>query len=213
MFAKRFVSGLCALAALALAACSPGATPQLISSYPRAGTVAPAAPSRVYNTSLTIEVSDVDWAAQQAMRLAASDGGYLVNSQSWYQDEHLFTSLSLAVPADQFDSLRRSLNELGRLLSEQLSSQPAPWPSYAPPQSIISVTFSTAPPRFSPPPVPPLPALGWSPVDTFAQAFRVFASIFTVLIDVVIWVVVVVGPFVLMGFGLRWLLHRIRRPA
>jgi hypothetical protein len=41
----------------------------------------------------------------------------------------------------------------------------------------------------------------------------VFASIFTVLIDVVIWVLVVVGPFVLMGLGLRWLIRRIRRPA
>jgi Domain of unknown function (DUF4349) len=212
MHAKRFVMRWWVLATLGLAACSGSATPQLISSYPRAGTVAPvAAPSRVYNTSLDVEVPDVDSAAQQAVRLAAGDGGYLVASQPWYQAERRFTTLTLSVPADQFDSLRSSLIDLGRLVSEQLSSQPAPWPSYArPPQSIISVTFTTASPRID---LPALPNLGWSPVTTFSQAFGVFASIFTVLIDVIIWVTVVVGPFVLMGLGLRWLLRLIRRPA
>jgi len=212
MHTKRFVAGLWVLAGLVLAGCSGSATPQLISSYPRAGSGAPvAAPARVYNTSLDIEVTDVDAAAQQAARLAAGDGGYLVASQSWYQGDQQFTALTLSVPADEFDSLRRSLIDLGRLLDEQLTSQPAPWPPYAPPpQSIISVTFSSAPQRIS---LPTLPNLGWSPVDTFAQAFRVFASIFTVLIDVIIWITVVVGPFVLIGLGLLWLVRRMRRPV
>jgi len=212
MHAKHFVIAIFALAGLALSACSGGATPQLISSYPRTGTVAPfAAPARVYNTSLAIEVSDVDWAAQEANRLAASDGGYLVASQSWYQENSRFTALTLSVPADQFNSLRRSLIDLGRLLSEQLTSQPAPWPPYGPPpQSIIYVTFSSAPQQVN---LPSLPHLGWSPVDTFVQAFGVFAGIFTVLINVLIWILVVVGPFVLIGLGLRWLLRRIHRAA
>jgi hypothetical protein len=211
MDAKRIILGLGLLASAALAACSGGATPQLIGSYPRFGTAAPyIAPSRVYSTRLDIAVSDVDFAAQQAARLAAGNGGHLVASQSWYQDERLHTLLTLAVPASQFDPLRQSLIALGQLVDEQLTSQPAPWPAYARlPEATISVTFSTYPPL---PQAPALPNFGWSPVRTFAQAFAVFAGIFTVLIDVLIWVSVVVGPFVLMGLGLRWLVRRTRHP-
>jgi hypothetical protein len=209
---KRIIPALCLLAVAALAACSGSATPQLISSYPRYGTPTPFAPrARVYNTSLEIEVADVDAAAQQAVRLAYDNGGYLVAAQSWYQDGRLRTALTLSVPASQFDTLRRSLIALGRLLDERLNSQPAPWPAFpAQPESIVSVTFSTAGPLAE---LPVLPSLGWSPARTFAQAFGVFASIFTVLVDVLIWVSVVIGPFVLMGLGLRWLIHRGRRPA
>jgi hypothetical protein len=212
MDAKRVIPALCLLAVAALAACSGSATPQLIGSYPRYGTPTPfVALARVYNTNLEIEVADVDAAAQQAARLAYDNGGYLVASQSWYQDGRRRTALTLAVPAGQFDTLRHSLIVLGRLLDERLTSQPAPWPSYpTQPESVVSVTFSTAGPMVE---FPALPSLGWSPARTFAQAFGVFASIFTVLIDVVIWVSVVVGPFVLMGLGLRWLIRRTRRPA
>ncbi len=213
MSAKRLFLGLCViLVAAGLAACSSGATPQLIGSYPLYGTPGPnAPPSRFYNSNLDIEVSDVDYSAQRAARLAVDSGGYLVSSQSWYQDERLHTALILAVPASQFDSLRRSLIALGRLLGEQLSSQPAPYPSEWPqPTSTISVTFDAAPGW---PGLPTMPNLGWSPAQTFSQAFGVFAAIFTFLINVVIWISVVVGPFVLMGLGLRWLVRRMRRPA
>ena len=212
MDAKRVIPALCLLAVAALAACSGSATPQLIGSYQRYGTPTPFVPlARVYNTNLEIEVSDVDLAAQQAARLAYDNGGYLVASQSWYQDGRWRTALTLSVPASQFDTLRRSLIALGRLLDERLASQPAPWPGYpAQPESIVSVTFSTAGPLVE---LPALPNLSWSPARTFAQAFGVFAGIFTVLIDVLIWVSVVAGPFVLMGLGLRWLMRRIRRPA
>jgi hypothetical protein len=193
---------------MGLTACS-GATPQLIGSYPLYGTPGPSvSPARVYNTNLEIEVSDVDYAAQQAARLAVGVGGYLVSSQSWYQNDRLHTALILAVPANQFDSLRRSLIGLGRLLGEQVTSQSAPYPSEWPqPSSTISVTFDATPS------LPALPNLGWSPVRTFDQAFGVFAGIFTFLINVLTWVTVVVGPFVLMGLGLRWLIRRIRHPV
>jgi hypothetical protein len=210
--AKRTLLGLCALVAVGLAACSPGAAPQLISSYPLYGTPGPGAPpGRVYNTSLYIEVSDVDDAARQATRLAVGVGGYLVSAQSWSQDERPHTALVLAVPPSNFDGLRQSLIGLGRLLGEQLTSQPAPYPSEWPqPTSTISVTFAARPAR---PDWPALPSLGWSPARTFNQAFGVFAAIFTFLLNVLIWISVVVGPFVLMGLGLRWLVRRMRRPV
>ena len=212
MNVKRFVIGLCALVAAGLTACSPGATPQLIGSYPLYATPGPYAPlARIYNTSLDIEVADVDGAARQAIQFATQAGGYLIEAQSWYQAERRHTRLSLSVPPGQFDYVRGSLIGLGRLVDEQLTSQPAPYQIYPPPpESTIAVTFVSAQPW---PTLPEPPNLGWSPARTFGQAFGVFAGIFTFLINVLIWVSVVVGPFVLMGLGLRWLVRRIRRPA
>jgi hypothetical protein len=212
MDGKRLILGLGLLAG-ALAGCSGSATPRLIGSFPRYATPTPQSglrqilpPARAYSTTLEIEVADVDAAAQQAADLAHGYGGYLAASQSWYQDGRLHTSLTLAVPGSQFDALRRSVAALGRLINERLSSEPAPWQIYpAQPEAWIMVTFSPAQPLVE---LPALPNLGWSPARTFAQAFAVFTGIFTVMIDVLIWVGVVVGPFVLMGLGLRWLIRR-----
>jgi hypothetical protein len=210
MHAKRLALYIGILGAFALAACSPGATPQLISTYPRTTTVAPP-PGYVYNVAVSLDVSDVSWAAQQAARLAGEAGGYQVAATSWSQAGHDFSTLTLSVPPSQFDSVLRSITSLGRLLDEQFASQPAPWPADGPPaRSIISVTFSEA---AAPAPLPPLPSFSWSPVHVFSQAFGVFASIFVVIIDVLIWVTVVVGPFVLIALGLRWLIRRIRGAA
>ncbi len=199
------------VAMMVLAACSGSTTPQLIGSYPRYATPTPFVPAwRAYSTTLQIEVADVDTVAQQATQLAYSYGGYLVASQSWYQDGRLSTSLTLAVPGDQFDALRRSIILLGRLVDENLTSRPVPWPPYSElPQAVVSVTFSTPRPLVE---LPAPPILGWSPIQTFIQAFAVFARIFTVMIDVFIWIGVVAGPFVLMGLGLRWLVRRTRPP-
>src|SRR5438876_3522886 len=113
MDVKRFIPALCLLAVAGLAACSGSSTPQLIGSYPRYGMPTPFAPPlRVYNTNLEIEVADVDSAARHAARLAYDNGGYLVASQSWYQDGTLRAALTLSVPASQFDTLRRSLMAL-----------------------------------------------------------------------------------------------------
>jgi hypothetical protein len=205
MDAKRLILGL-GLVAATLAGCSGSATPRLIGSYPRYATPTPfSPPARGYSTALEIEVADVNGAAQQAADLAYSYGGYLAASQSWYQDGGLHTSLTLAVPRSQFDALRRSVVALGRLINERLTSEPYPLQVYPPPESIVTVTFSPSRPLLE---VPALPDLGWNPAQTFAQAFAVFARFFTVLIDVIIWVSVVVGPFVLMGLGLRWLMRR-----
>ena len=209
MHAKRQFLVPFLLFAVLLAGCSAAAaTPQLIGSYPQVTPPAPnPRPQRVYRTALQIEVTDVGSAASRASQLAYDAGGYLDSSQSWYRDGHLVISLSLAVPSEHFDDLRRSIIALGQLVGEQLSSDAVPWPPTAP-YAYIAVTF-TSPPPLVQLPAPAVP--GWSPAQTFAQAFSVFAFIFTILIDVLIWVSVVAGPFVLMGLGLRWLLQHTRR--
>jgi len=207
--------GLCVLALL-LAACSGSATPQLIGSYPKQEAVSPtyAPPPAnllvVYNAYLELEVRDTDQAARRATQLAYEYGGYLVNSQSWFVEERKYTTLTLAVPVARFEAARQALSRLGALVGESISGDVVrtgygadEWNVY----SNITVQLRPAAPSFS---LPPLPRFGWSPVQTFQQAFGVFASIFTFLLDILIWIVVVVGPFVLMGLGVRALIRRFR---
>ncbi len=203
---------------LALAACSGSATPQLIGSYPKGGesrATYPSAPANllvVYNAYLELEVSNVDSAADRAIQAACDRGGYLVSSQAWYQGDRKYATLTLAVPVAQFESTKKALLRLGTLITENTSSDlvstgsgATDWNTF----SNVTVQLRAAPAALE---FPSLPSIGWNPVRTFEQAFGVFASIFTFLVDIVIWIAVIVGPFVLMGFGARSLLRRLRRP-
>ena len=73
----------------------------------------------------------------------------------------------------------------------------------------LTVHFIPDPPLFT---LPRLPDTGWSPLRTFARAFGLFATIFTFILDLVIWLTVVVGPFILMALGARYLARRLRVP-
>ena len=190
-----------------LAACSTASEPQLIASqtieeapiavYPVEALSGPLPPV-VYSASLDLKVNNVDRAVERAMVLAYENGGYLVSSQSWFQDDEKRTTLVLAVPADRFDAIRNGLLNLGSLVSEQVYGELRAYDNHA------WETFSHITVKFQP--------RGWSlpsvdmpelrPARTFVQAWGVFAAIFGFLLDVVIWIVVVVGPFVLMGWGL-----------
>ena len=110
----------------------------------------------------------------------------------------------LAVPAGHFDSVRNGLLSLGSLVSEQVygelrTYEGGVWETYS------HITLNLQPRGWS------LPSIGvpeLRPVRTFVQAWGVFAGIFGFLMDVVIWILVVAGPFILMGWGLikfiRW---------
>ena len=75
----------------------------------------------VYNAYLELEVYDVDSAARQAKQLAYDYGGYLVSSQSWYQDDERYATLTLAIPVARFDTARDALLRLGTLTHESTS--------------------------------------------------------------------------------------------
>jgi len=213
MFTKRLF-GLAVLLAIGLVGCGPGATPQLIGSYPKSVSPTYAPPPSdalvIYEAYLTLEVSNTDQAAQRAIEFAYDRGGYLVNSQSWYENSRKYTTLTLTVPVAQFESLRQALLGLGSAINETVSSD------------LVSTshganewnTFTNITVQLRPAPsitLPSLPSTGWNPTHTFERAFDVFASIFTFLVDIVIWVVVIVGPFVLMGLGVRAVVRRMRR--
>lgn len=191
---------------LLLAACSPGGAPRLIGAQPRSGVPVPANAHVVYTAYLTLEVADVDAAADRAVGYAGDYGGYLVESRAWTSEGRRYETLTLAVPVPNFDGLRAALLGLGTLVSETVSSEPKPigrddWNTFThivvelqPARSVIALP---APPRL----------WGWDPGRTFSQAFGVTFGIFAFLADVLIWVVVVIGPFALAG----WLVWRLVR--
>jgi hypothetical protein len=206
---------LLVVAALALAACSGSSTPQLIGSHPKGASPTYAPPPAnllvVYSAYLELEVSNVDSAADRATQAAYDHGGYLVSSQSWYQGDRKYTTLTLAAPVAQFESAKRALLRLGALVGESTSGELISADSGASEWN----TFSNITVQLRPAPgiaLPSLPSTGWNPARTFERAFGVFASIFTFLADVVIWVTVIAGPFVLVGWGARALVRRLRRP-
>jgi Domain of unknown function (DUF4349) len=206
----------------ALTACgSFAATPQLIGSAPRP-TESPAqlsgyaaAPENllvVYNGSLDLEVRDVDAAAQRAAQLAYDYGGYLVESALWRSDGRRYATLTLAVPVGYYDQLYASLLRLGTVSSEYESGSLTALGPYQDEWNTYSHITLSLRPAAALTSLPRLPDTGWNPVRTFLQAFGFVAGILQWLVDILIWVVVVAGPFALLGWGVRAAVRRWRRP-
>jgi hypothetical protein len=196
---------------LALAACS-GPVPQLIGSQPKqigsSGYYVPApSGSIIYNAYMEMEVADVDAAVQAAAQLARDYGGYLADGRLGAEDG--WNTVTLIIPAAYFDPAHNGLLSLGRLIREDISGVPIggrPGEGVEGAYSKITVYFRLTPgSAWRPSPLP-----GWNPSRTFERALTWFISIFTFLADVVIWSVVVGGPFVLMGWGARALWRRLR---
>jgi hypothetical protein len=199
--------------ALLLAGCAGGATPRLIGAYPGPA-VTSAVPSSggvvlIFDAYLTLRVADVARAAEQAADLAYDHGGYVSQSQTWYNGDQPHVTLSLAVPAPAYDALHAGLLRLGTLADEQVSGSLTPSGDGYP-----AGRFATLTVHFAPAAVagrwPALPSFGWSPLATLRAAFAVSARLLTYLIDLVIWLVVVFGPFVLIALALRALVRRWR---
>lgn len=84
--------------------------------------------------------------------------------------------------------------------------------------STITVTLTPQIPTPTPAPTPtPTPAPGWNPGQTFGDASTVLVKLFQGLVDVLIWLIVVFGPFVLVGGLALWLgmtlTRRLRRKS
>jgi hypothetical protein len=214
MFARLpLLAFLLPLLAVLPAACAGSATPQLIGAYPGPAltTIAPStsAPLLTYDAYLVLRVPAVARAAERAEALAYNHGGYVAQSQTWHDGDQLRATLSLAVPVPAYDGLHAALLQLGTLESEHLSGSLTaygdgrPWSRF----STITVHFAPAHAAWR---WPAQPSLGWSPLATLRAAFAVSASLLTFLLDLVIWLVVVLGPFVLIALGLRALARRWR---
>jgi len=193
----------CAADAPELIASHPLSTP--IGVYPEHAPVPPN-PIVVYNAVLELEVSDIDRAARRSVGLVSEYGGYLVSSQIWYRDERRQATLVLAVPGHQFEAARRALLELGSLVSEKVSGRLVER-GYWRGVEYAHITLHLLPKS---PPWPSVHLPDWRPARTFTAAWGVFTSIFGFLVDILIWSFVVVGPFVLIAWVVRFWLRRRR---
>jgi hypothetical protein len=201
------------LFALVLVGCSGGRTPQMIASYPKElvplneyPSYSPPAAQIVYDASMVMQVPDPAQAADQAARLAYDYGGYLSSSQGWYEGNRQSVTVILSIPASNFDWVHNKLLELGRLMSEDISGRlteytPEGFTAY----SQITIKFE---PKHGIGLV--FPSHRWNPGRTLANALGVFISIFGFIVNVVIWIVVVVGPFVAIGWGIARLIKRYK---
>jgi len=189
-------------------ACSPTDGLEQIATYPKEEPIAiyPRNPETmvVYNATLDLEVANVEYASKKAKEIAFEQHGYLVSSQSWYQDGDKHTTIVLSVPAMQFEATRDRLLRLGPLVGEWISSELVS-NGFDNKEIYSQITVYLHP---SDSILADLSLPQWRPVRTFEKAWDVFVSIFGFLLDVVIWVAVVAGPFVLVGWGIKKLIDR-----
>jgi hypothetical protein len=192
-----------------LTGCAASAGPVQVASFPLITPIAKYPPDPIlYRTTIELLVSDVDRAAETAAYRATVNNGYLVSSDSWYADGQKIISMEFAVPIYNFENLRRDLLSLGQLANENLSGQPVDPPTYDHLVEYSQITLQLRPSGYYVRPAVMPPA--WRPARTFQQAFSVFLSVFSFLSDILIWVVVVAGPFLLIGLGIGLIIRRRR---
>jgi hypothetical protein len=211
MYRNTFFRSFLAVISITLGACSASGSPQRIASYPKGQTGFPVSfvyDETIYNAYIVLNVTDTHWATDQAYGLAYRYGGYLVSSQSWEQEGDQYSILVMAVPPSQFAALYDDLASLGSVVEKRISSD------YSSPAQANHAVYTQVVVKIrsrAHPFIPVLP-LGWNPGYTLHQAFEVFLYIFGFLMDILIWLVVVAGPFVLIAWGVRWVLQRKNIP-
>jgi hypothetical protein len=199
------------LLALLLAGCAPGSA-TMIASYPHPSdsTNPRPQPTALNNSSrLSLQVDDVPYATSQAIELAQSYGGWVVDRYCRGEGADQVANLILSVPASSADRLRRALSGLGQVINQ------TSWTNYSgcitcSEISYIYLELTPRPPTWVEEP-PASRSSDWSPAWTLRHAWQVTAGIFTFLLDGLIWIAVVAGPFVLIGLGILALVRRARR--
>jgi hypothetical protein len=219
MVAQRWLAGWLVLLALWMTACGGG--PRMIGGAERAadgprllteGQQPPANVLVVHNAYLEMEVRRTDAAVAEAERIALNQGGYLVRAQNWTEEGRQHATVTVAVPVARYDEARQALRALGTVLSESVTGDLLPISTDNPEWTTYShLTVQLRPSARAVFSSPLTVTTMWRPMQTFREAWGVFASIFLFLLDIVIWLVVVVGPFLLVGLGIRALWLRQRR--
>jgi hypothetical protein len=96
---------------------SSNATSPLAYSAPGSGMV-------IKDAELNLLVRDTSQAVSQVTGLLAEEGGYIINSQTWYQDNYMYASLRLGIPSARFEESLNALRRIGiQVLSENAVGQ------------------------------------------------------------------------------------------
>ncbi len=112
------------------------------------------------------------------------------------------------MPSYNFESLRNELINLGQVINENMSGKPANPPPYDRYIEYSQITLQLRSTKYYISPVEPP---GWDPMRTLRNAFSVFLSIFGFIADILIWILVVAGPFLLIGLGIGAILRQRRK--
>lgn len=230
----------------------------------------------IKDAAFELLVPDTDQALNQVNQIAADFQGYILSSESWYEGEFKFASVTLAIPAIEFEHVLQRLRHLGlQVLMETASGQDVS-AEYVDLESKLrnleatserirsfleqaktveeslqineelaaieveveqvkgQMNFYTGRAAFStvtvlltpehPTPTPtaiptatptPTATPAWSAGNTLSKSSAVLTLITQAVIDFLIWVGVVIGPFALVFALLSWLIiaiwRRIRR--
>lgn len=204
--------GLLILLLSLLSACSSATRstprPVALATYPRVTPIAiyPAHPDGIVRISIDLLVDDVSQASADAISLAAESGGYLAGQSPWkVADTHLLV-IDLAIPQRSYDNFHRQLIKLGEVFSETSWQEPRPGSPIDPTRYLL-LTLTLRQDGYHPLPVDS----GWNPGHTLEQAWQVFVSIFSFLVDILIWIVVVVGPFAALAALIYFTVRRLRK--
>jgi hypothetical protein len=82
----------------------------------------------IKNADLTLQVRDVDIAIDGVTQVAGDLGGYIISSRVWYQDTNgksmKYTTITLGVPVEQFETMLRRLRNLSvKVLDESATGE------------------------------------------------------------------------------------------
>jgi hypothetical protein len=159
---------------------------------------------------MVIEVYNVDRAALRANQLVSNFGGNIYSQRLSSSAGQRAYVLLISVTASQNGPLRAALAHLGNVVDESSSNgfPSSPRRIYPEPDTTIELTLREVSYH-----IRPAGPIGWDPGRTASQAFAVFQAIFSFIVDILIWVLIVIGPFVLVGWLGWWLARRRKRSS
>jgi len=233
----------------------------------------------IKNADIRLQVNDTDVAVDGVTQIAGDVGGYIISSRTWYQNisgqSMKYSSITIGVPADQFEFAMRRLRALAVKVMDENASGEDVTDQYVDLQSqlqnleatrarllvflnesktvaealqvnqelskieqqieeikgrmnylqnrsaysTITIDLEPVPPVIPPTPTrTPMPTptpVQWKPGETFKAASHALVTVYQVLINVLIWILVVIVPFVappvLLGWGIWYLVKRRKK--
>jgi hypothetical protein len=80
----------------------------------------------IKNAQLTLQVEDTDTSIDRLMQIAGDVGGYVISSRVWYQpageENYKYATISIGVPAEQFEQAMRRLRGLALKVLDETST-------------------------------------------------------------------------------------------
>lgn len=206
---NRSIKWIVIVLAALLSGCGGSALSGLITTHPIPATQQPREITRDdapidQSAYLFLQVEDLEKSHLAARQIAYDHSGYVLDEQTWFSEPYHNRILVMAVPSQFFNQTIIELKELGQLESQNISKTSVRnYYEAASGRLMANITLHL----FSGVEAVEVDFFGWNPLATASKAFSVFVSIFGFLVDIAIWLVVVLGPFVLIGLGARavWL--------